>query len=207
MIVDKQLYSFKNAKKSKPFRLSQIKYKNALKLANETDLESVNTFILPGNFIFGDYIEALISERLKKCQSLHIATLSMSEDNVDSLRNLYEWGSVTDLHLFVSDHFYSHERRNLIPYLYKELVDDIDDKMFVTLSVGRVHMKVCLIEKEDKRYVIHGSANLRSSDNVEQITVEENKELYNFYLDYLTRFEEKYKCKKKSLTTKELKEI
>ena len=31
--------------------------------------------------------------------------------------------------------------------------------------------------------VIHGSANLRSSGNIEQFTIEENPELYDFYED------------------------
>jgi hypothetical protein len=30
------------------------------------------------------------------------------------------------------------------------------------------------------KIVIHGSANLRSSDNIEQIDIEENEELFNY---------------------------
>ena len=45
-------------------------------------------------------------------------------------------------------------------------------------------MKTCLIETlGGKKVIIHGSANLRSSANIEQFTIEENPELYMFYCE------------------------
>ena len=39
---------------------------------------------------------------------------------------------------------------------------------------------------------MHGSANLRSSGNIEQFTMEENPELFDFYDQHLSRIVEKY---------------
>ena len=55
-----------------------------------------------------------------------------------------------------------------------------------------------------KYIVIHGSANLRSSSNIEQFVIEENKELFDFWYSYHERIVEKYKTIKKSLRGGEL---
>lgn len=152
--------------------------------------------ILDGKFIAGDFIEAFVVEHNLSVARMTISTLSMSENNVDSLANLLNGGFVDELNLIVSDFFFSHERRNLIPYLYEQL--DKDDKF--QLAVAGTHCKTCIIETHTGLFfVIHGSANLRSSSNIEQIMIEENRELYDFNHDYQMRIIEKYKTIKKSI--------
>lgn len=107
-----------------------------------------------------------------------VSTLSLSQNNIDSFKNLLKYGWIEDLSLIVSAYFYSNEIRVLIPYIYRNL--DIDNKF--QLAVAGIHTKTCHILTEDgRKIVIHGSANLRSSANVEQITIEENEQLYDFY--------------------------
>jgi hypothetical protein len=178
-------------------------YENARKLASEIDIsKNARTFcVINGNFIFGDFIEALISERHLKVKSMTISTLSMSENNVDSLCNLLEWGFVDELNLIVSDYFFSHERHNLIPYIYERL--DKDNKF--QLAVCRTHCKTCILELETgEKIVIHGSANLRSSGNIEQFMIEENRLLYDFNLDYQNKIINLYKSINKSVNGKKL---
>lgn len=152
--------------------------------------------ILDGKFIAGDFIEAFVTEHDIHVRKMTISTLSMSENNVDSLANLINGGFVDELNLIVSDFFFSHERRNLIPYLYEQL--DKDDKF--QLAVAGTHCKTCIIETHDGMFfVIHGSANLRSSANIEQIMIEESRELYDFNHDYQMQIIEKYKTIKKSI--------
>lgn len=186
-----------------------IKYSNAKKLASKIDLDKNDRYncIVAGNFIFGDFIEAFIVENNIKCLNVTISTLSLDQNNVDSLHNLIEGEFIEELNLVVSDYFYSHERGQLIPYIYREL--DIDDKF--QLAVAGSHTKICLIKSlGGKHIVIHGSANLRSSSNIEQFTIEENKELYDFYLEYHEAIIEEYKTinknqkKHKSLRGKKL---
>ena len=186
-----------------------IKYSNAKKLASKIDLDKNDRYncIVAGNFIFGDFIEAFIVENNIKCLNVTISTLSLDQNNVDSLHNLIEGEFIEELNLVVSDYFYSHERGQLIPYIYREL--DIDNKF--QLAVAGSHTKICLIKSlGGKHIVIHGSANLRSSSNIEQFTIEENKELYDFYLEYHEAIIEEYKTinknkkKHKSLRGKNL---
>ena len=178
-------------------------YENAKKLATEICVnENTRTFcVINGNFIFGDFIEALISERHMKVISMTISTLSMSDNNVDSLANLLRWGLVSELNLIVSDYFFSHERHNLIPYIYEQL--DKDNKF--QLAVCRSHCKLCIFELESgEKYIVHGSANLRSSGNIEQFMFEENKPLYDFNYNYQIKIVDLYKTINKSINGKKL---
>ena len=78
-------------------------------------------------------------------KSLTISTLSLSQNNVDSLYNLLDGGFVEQLNLIVSDHFFSYERENLVEYIYQRL--DIDNKF--QLSVCNNKTKIVLIESDD----------------------------------------------------------
>lgn len=184
--------------KSREIPEHKLKYDLAINLAKDIKPEPGCRYfvILDGKFIAGDFIEAFITEHNLHIKRMTISTLSMSENNVDSLANLINGGFVDELNLIVSDFFFSHERRNLIPYLYEQL--DKDDKF--QLAVAGTHCKTCIIETHTSLFfVIHGSANLRSSSNIEQIMIEENRELYDFNHEYQMRIIEKYKTIKKSI--------
>lgn len=168
------------------------KYSNADKLAKEIILEPGVRYdvIVAGNFIFGDLIEALFATRGMIAKKMTISTLSLKQENVDSLRNLLEWGMVEELNLIISGYYYYSERHRMIPYIYEKL--DIEDRF--QLAAADVHTKVCQFETiRGTKYVIHGSANLRSSDNLEQITIEEDPELYAFYEEFHDSIIEHYK--------------
>lgn len=178
-----------------------IKYANAKKLAKKIKIGSKDRYncIVSGNFIFGDFIEAFIVENNAKCKNITISTLSMDQNNIDSLHNLIVGEFIESLDLIISDYFFSHERGNLIPYVYQEL--DIDNKF--QLAVAGSHTKICLIKTlGEKHIVIQGSANLRSSNNIEQFTIEENRDLYNFYMEYHTQIIEEYKTINKNIKKK-----
>jgi len=156
-----------------------IKYDNAVKLAHEIKIEKDERYFVrvSGNFILGDLIEAFVVENNYHVKRMTIETLSLSQDNIDSFHNLLKGNYVDDLLIVISDYFYSHERGDLIPYMYKQL--DIENKF--QLAVCSTHCKIALFETYcGKFFVIHGSANLRSSANIEQIVFEESEELYNF---------------------------
>ena len=55
--------------------------------------------------------------------------------------------------------------------------------------------------------VIHGSANLRSSNCVEQFVVEENEELYKFNEDFHSKIIDKYKTIDKSVRNATMKKL
>lgn len=187
----------------KPLRLPEVperflKYDNAVELAKSVVIEKgCRIFaVVNGTFYFGDFIEALMTEHNLIAKKMTISTLSMNENNVDSLANLCNGEFVDELNLIVSDYFFSHERHNLIPYLYEEL--DKEDRF--QLAVASTHCKLCIIETHCGKFiVIHGSASIRSSWNIEQFMIEENEQLYRFNDEIQGFILEKYKTINKSI--------
>ena len=70
----------------------KVKYKNALQLAKDIgilDKDGQRVFaVVDGSFIFGDFIEAYLVTHNLLAKRMVISTLSMSQENVDSLKNL-----------------------------------------------------------------------------------------------------------------------
>lgn len=160
----------------------RVKYSNAEKLAKDIGAcdQGFRAFcILDGKFIFGDLIEAMIVRNNWEVEDLTISTLSMSQDNVDSLANLINGDYVKSLNLIVSHYYFANERHSagLMPYLYEQL--DVRDVLQV--AVASVHTKICMIHTAcGKKITIHGSANLRTSSNIEQIVIEHSQSLYDW---------------------------
>lgn len=171
-----------------------INYENVEQLSRDIEILKNERYfcITDGNFIFGDFIEAFLVCRNMKAKELTISTSSLSQDNVDSLNLLLIKGYVEKLNLIVSDHFFSYERDNLIEYIYENL--DIENKF--QLSVCNNKSKIVLIQSDDsggRKYVIHGSANLSSSNFIEQFSIEENEELFDFNKTIFDEITEKFK--------------
>lgn len=180
-----------------------VRYENAEALAEEIgDMTPGRRVfaLLDGKFIFGDLFEAMAVRNNWLVMEMTISTLSMSENNIDSLRNLLDGGYVEKLDLIVSDYFYSHERGGLIPYLYKQL--DVDDRF--QLAVAGTHTKICLMRTGSQHIVIHGSANMRSSSNIEQVMIEECQPLYDFLRETHAGIVDRYKTIRKSVRYDEL---
>lgn len=175
-----------------------LKYQKAEIFARDIKPEKGMRFfvVLDGGFIAGDFIEAFLVEHNLHVKTLSVSTLSMSQNNVDSLNNLLEGAYVDELNLIVSDYFFSHERHGLIPYIYEEL--DKENKF--QLAVAGTHCKLTLIETHcGLKITMHGSANLRSSGNIEHICIEENEALFDFNQEIQTAIIEKYKTINKSV--------
>jgi hypothetical protein len=181
-----------------PMRKDGILYDNAVKMARELRLgfgERFDAFV-SGSFIFGDFIEAYMVEHQACAKKMTISTLSLGQDNVDSLNLLLEKGYIKELNLIVSVYFWANERHGLIPYIYRQL--DLGGKF--QLAVAGIHTKTAQFETlGGRKIVMHGSANLRSSGSIEQFTIEESPELYDFYDEHLSRIVEKYKTINKAV--------
>jgi len=195
-IVGKSRYIRPPKCKTIPERM--LKYKFAVDLAKDVKPEiGMKVFaFLDGTFIAGDFIEAWFTEHNIRVKELTISTLSLNPNNVDSLANLMEFEYVENLNLIVSDYFFSHERRTMIPYIYEKL--DKDNRFQLAAAV--THCKLTTFETpKGAKVVIHGSANLRSSSNIEHITIEENPELYDFIQEVNRTILDKYKTINKSV--------
>lgn len=184
--------------KCKQIPEKRLKYKFAEELARDIKPElGMRVFVfLDGTFIAGDFIEAWFVEQNIRTKELTISTLSLSPNNVDSLANLMECGYVENLNLIVSDYFYSHERQSLVPYIREKL--DKDNRF--QFAAAGTHCKLTMFEtQKGAKVVIHGSANLRSSSNIEHITIEENTDLYDFTMELHRKIIEKYQTINKAV--------
>ena len=169
-----------------------VKYENAEKLAKEVHIKKNERIhcIVSGNFVFGDFIGAYLTNHNIKAKNMTINTLSLSADNVDMLQAMMELGYIDKLNLIVSHYFYQHNRNTIVKKIYDDLDNDKDN---FNLAVASTHCKIVNFKTYDDKYiVIYGSANMRSSSNIEQFTIEENKELYDFYESINTKIIDKF---------------
>lgn len=160
----------------------KVAYENAREFVNDWIGELRPGFrlfaVVSGDFVFGDVLTALATRGLMIAH-MTIQTLSMSEHNIDALRQVMEHLPDMRLRIALSDYFYAHERRpgHLVPYLYESL--DVDDRLDVAFA--STHMKIVTIRTANGgKIVIDGSANLRSSRNIEQFRLECDPDLYDW---------------------------
>lgn len=159
----------------KPKKPKAVMYENAVALAADIELAEGACYyaILSGDFIFGDFIEALIDHHDLRPERVDIATLGMNQNNIDSVKNIA--GFAGKVNLIVSHYYFNVERAELIPYMMGEYKDTS-----VSVAVAGSHMKLALIRDGGLGIVISGSANLSSSNSVEQFTLMCDSDLWEW---------------------------
>ena len=107
------------------FRQEDILYENALSLAQHLTLEkgqrAGGNIIVSGAFIFGDFIEALHHAPHGQSKRMTISTLSLSQENIDSLQNLPDNGYLDHLDLIISAYLPPTSDTASYPTLYEHL--------------------------------------------------------------------------------------
>lgn len=168
----------------------EVAYERAVEFCEQVELvPGKRTFaFVSGRFILGDVLEAFVDLGVTDYRSITIQTLSMSEDNVDSLVNVASMcPGLERVRLVLSDYFYAHERHpgQIVPYIYQEL----DGGAFeLQTAFARLHSKVIAFEStQGNKCVIHGSANLRSNRSIEQVCIECDPGLYDFVESFTDR--------------------
>lgn len=135
--------------------------------------------VLRGDFVLCDLIPAILSER-GRCPALHIATLGLSAANAESLAMMIRQGLIGNLTLLCSQYFREVDKTTT----YREVTAKLQG--LAKLVVARNHAKViCLPTATGDHFVIEGSANLRSSDNLEQIAVFNDPDLVSFHREWI----------------------
>lgn len=94
---------------------------------------------------------------------------------MDSIVNLVDYLHVGKVNLIVSNYFVSVERRNTIPYMIAEFAGKPID-----VGVLASHCKITLIDCDAGKIIIAGSANLSSSNNVEQFQIFHDDRIFNW---------------------------
>lgn len=155
-------------------------FENAEEMADRLDYDKDYFAFLSGNFVFGDFLEALIFRQKLEPSEMYVTTLGMGKDNIDSLVNLVEYLGCDKLNLLVSHYFASTERHKLMPYMREQFTG-----LPIDVAVLRSHTKIALIFSEKGNVLISGSANLSSSYNLEQIVIMHDENAINFVKAYL----------------------
>jgi hypothetical protein len=136
--------------------------------------------ITSGDFIYGDFLLRLM-ERHGKPESVTITTLSMSQKNAERIASLLKKDPFP-LHIVLSDYFKSSNGK-----IFTAIQNFLIDPAFpgFRLTVTRSHAKIALFKYPEKYFVIESSANLRSSNNIEQISVFQDRELHDFHIAWI----------------------
>lgn len=135
--------------------------------------------VLRGDFVLCDLIPAIIEAR-GRCPHLHVATLGLSSANADQIARLIGLGRLGGASLVVSHYFAKVDKLTT----YREVVARLEG--IASVRVTRNHCKViCLPTENGDSFVIEGSANLRSSDNIEQIVITNDPATLAFHVGWM----------------------
>lgn len=115
-------------------------FENAERMAESMDYSRDYFCFVPGNFVFGDFLEALCYKKRLTPDEVYITTLGMSQDNIDSIVNLTDYLGCKKVGLIVSHYFAGVERHKLIPYMRQEFAGKPID-----VAVLQSHCKIALI--------------------------------------------------------------
>ena len=131
-----------------------------------------------GNFVFGDVLEAMCENGQVSVRNLTVHTLSLSQENIDSLAAVCDMCGTERVRMVASAYWYGHERGALAPYMLETLGAACGE---LDIVYAATHAKIMSLETwRGNTVTIWGSANLRSSANIEQLTVMSDRRLYDF---------------------------
>jgi len=120
---------------------------------------------------------------LSGCSITHlfIATLGFSRANIDNLCALMDAGRVGTLHLVGSHYF----KATSAP-TYQHAVDMLGKRSKARFTSLRNHEKLLAMEFSDgRRLTIESSANLRSSENIEGMTLFGDPAVHAFHVGWI----------------------
>jgi hypothetical protein len=137
-----------------------------------------------GSYQGVDVIPAVLELAGTHAAEVLIATLSFNKSNVDTLTGLIDRRQVKRMAVLCSTYFRA-GNEDAFGYAVEEL-----GKRKVYVAAARSHMKVTTLAIGQSRYVITGSANLRSCLAVEQVIITNDARLHGFYRDAITHIME-----------------
>lgn len=170
----------------KEIKSQKVKWTNAKKFCEGLVFPKKNNsqyFWLEGNFIFGDFFVQYIQSMDLDVEELHIISLSITKETIEALKALVEKGWVKKINLILSGYFIRTEKikhTRTVEILERSLSDSF------VVSVLNTHQKITLMKLVDgTKICMHGSANMKGSQNWEQFCIENNDSLYDFNLEMI----------------------
>lgn len=161
-----------------------IRPENAAVVADEMPEEEGDSThgIIPGDFVFCDLLTQII--KVHGCpRRIDLTTLSLSEANVQVLHGILQLPEQPILTLLASVYFWATNQE-----IARAVKTRIAPHPRCRVATGRQHTKIMLLDYATRAWVIEGSANLRSSNCVEQITILASRELLEFHRGWIEEF-------------------
>lgn len=142
--------------------------------------------MLRGDFVLCDLIPLIIANR-GACPHLRVATLGLSASNAEQLANLHAAGLIQRITLVASHYFQQVDKTTTYRQVQSILAGCAE------LVICRSHAKVILIPTVGgDSFAIEGSANLRSSDNLEQMLILNDRETHDFHASWIDALASEY---------------
>lgn len=142
--------------------------------------------MLRGDFVLCDLIPLIIAHR-GGCPHLRVATLGLSAANAECLANLHRAGLITRITLVASHYFQQVDKTTTFQQVRSILAN------CARLVICRSHAKVILLPTTGGDFfVLEGSANLRSSDNLEQMLILNDQETHDFHGAWMDALADEY---------------
>lgn len=135
-----------------------------------------------GDFVMCDLLVELIS-KFGRPEELIFSTLSMSEKNAASLAKILKTHQVPFTLLL--SHYFKNSNGKIFTAIENLLINQFPELM--TVKIYRSHAKVFLLDYGDLKISIESSANLRSSNNIEQFTIYTDPDLFHFHKGWITQ--------------------
>ncbi len=131
--------------------------------------------IMGGDFACWDLVPAILDLAGRPTEELFIATLGFNAQNTWHLCQLLDQGAIRRAHILASDYFAASDAPT-----FREAKAQLQARG-ATLTSSRNHAKVIGLAFERDAYVVEGSANMRSCNNLEQFTLTNDPELFEFH--------------------------
>lgn len=141
--------------------------------------------IMTGRYDLADTIAAVL-QSVGECHIIRIATLAFGDRNAEAMLQWLDSKLVGNLRVLTSLFNRDHERE-----WFGQVKADLEARGS-RLSAARSHCKVVCFDFGKTKYVIEGSANLRTNSNWEQFCMMESKALHDWHAGWIDEQIEKY---------------
>jgi hypothetical protein len=137
--------------------------------------------ITSGDFVMGDLIGQVV-KRFGSPRRITISTLSLSVKNAELLARVLESSVDLEIELLIS-HYFQSTNGDIFRAIESLLSEKFPGRFAVT--VGRSHAKILLFDYSASAWVVETSANLRSSNNIEQFVISNDRALLDFHRGWI----------------------
>lgn len=136
--------------------------------------------IMGGDFAAWDLVPAILHLAGRQASELIVATLGFNAHNSFHLCTLLATGQIGRATVLCSEYFAKADAPT-----YAEAKARIEGQGSI-LTHTRNHAKILALDMGEDCFVIEGSANLRSCNNLEQITISNSRPLLEFHRKWIT---------------------